>query len=81
MNTWVFFSGINCKNDPDFPSRVKLVMLFEFTCLIISHQAYEAAFYDWIVNLSDLTRKLEIIKGNIQQVSVWSVVGNLERIF
>ena len=56
-------------------------MLFEFTCLIISHQAYEAAFYDWIVNLSDLTRKLEIIKGNIQQVSVWSVVGNLERIF
>ena len=35
VNTWVFFSGINCENDPDFPSRVKVVMLFEFTCLII----------------------------------------------
>ena len=35
LNTWVFFSGINCKNDPDFPARAKFVLLFEVTCLIL----------------------------------------------
>ena len=29
VTTWVFFSGTNCKNDPDFPSRVKSIMLFQ----------------------------------------------------
>ena len=31
VNTWVFFSGVNCRNHPDFPSRVKSVVWFEFT--------------------------------------------------
>ena len=35
LNTWVFFSGINCNNDPNFPFRAKFVLLFEVTCLII----------------------------------------------
>ena len=35
LNTWVFFSGISCKDDPDFPTRAKFVLLFEVTCLII----------------------------------------------
>ena len=35
VNTWVFFSGTNCENSPDFPSRVKSVMWLEFVCLII----------------------------------------------
>ena len=35
FNTWVFFSGSNCTNDPDFPSRAKWVLMFEFACLIV----------------------------------------------
>ena len=33
--TWVFFFGINCKNDPDYPSRVKSVMFFQIIFLFI----------------------------------------------
>ena len=37
VNTWVFFSGINCTNSLDFPSRVKPVMLLHFIFVIIIH--------------------------------------------
>ena len=35
LNTWVFFSGINCENDPDFLARAKVVMLLEVPCILI----------------------------------------------